>query len=92
MQLNPDCSIVCTQQAGIERETVLQMKPLERTVWGSKEDITSAALAIPGDRFHSLEELNALLEELKKYIYRCKGYADIGEKHYFVDGTMQLFK
>lgn len=89
LQLNPDCGIVCTRQAGIEREALLQMKPLDRTVQGTREDITSAALAIPGDQFHSLKELNALLEDLKKYIYRCKGYADIGMKHYFVDGTME---
>ena len=89
LQLNQDCRIVCTVQARIEKEVLLHMRPLDKGVQGTKEDITSATLTIPGDQFHSLEELQALLEEIKKYIYRCKGYAVIQQKNYFLDGTME---
>lgn len=89
IKLNPDCRIVCTIQARIEKGALLHMKPLDKAVQGTKEDITSATFNILGDQFHSLEELNALLEEVKKYIYRCKGYAVIGQRNYFLDGTME---
>jgi G3E family GTPase len=89
LTLNPSCALYRSVYADVPPDMFMRLAGKPEQVLGGKQDIVSGSLTFTVLYRPGKSSFSRLIDGIKPFIYRAKGYAALTDGDYFIDGVME---